>query len=138
MRISDWSSDVCSSDLEGETPESGVCREAEEEAGCKISALHPIGTFLATPGGSSESVAIYCGRVDSEGVGGIHGLDHEDEDIRVLPMGRLEALDRLAAGAIVNLPAVAALQWLALNHTELLRIWKSSTARFWEFARPRL
>lgn len=109
---------------EGETPEAVVCREAEEEAGCKVSALHPIGTFMATPGGSSESVAIYCGRVDSEGVGGIHGLDHEDEDIRVLPLGRLEALDRLAAGAIVNLPAVAALQWLALNHTELLRIWK--------------
>src|SRR3546814_9530187 len=54
---------------EGETPDSVVCCEAEEEAGCKVSALHPIGTFLATYGGSSESVAIYCGRVERAGVG---------------------------------------------------------------------
>jgi len=42
----------------------------------------------------------------------------------VLVLSRQEALDRLAAGAVSNLIAVAALQWLALNYTELLRIWK--------------
>src|SRR3546814_10952379 len=88
MRISDWSSDVCSSDLAagvnpwlvevvagiieaGETPADVVQREAVEEAGCSVTALHPIGTFFVTPGGSSETVAIYCGRTDSSGAGGI-------------------------------------------------------------------
>lgn len=109
---------------EGESPEEVVRREAVEEAGRRIVALHPIGTFLATPGGSTETVTLFCGRCDSRGAGGIHGLDHEHEDIRVLTLSRPEALERLAAGAITNMPAVVALQWLALNYTELLRIWK--------------
>ncbi|GAB4392498.1 MAG: NUDIX domain-containing protein [Kiloniellaceae bacterium] len=108
----------------GEVPEEVVRREAMEEAGCTVSDLHPIGRFLATPGGSSETVAIYCGRVDSRGAGGVHGLDHEHEDIRVLPLDRREALAFLAQGRVTNLIAVAALQWLALNHTEIMRIWK--------------
>ena len=109
---------------EGETPEAVVRRESVEEAGCTVTELHPIGTFLPTPGGSSETMTLFCGRCDSRGLGGIHGLDHEQEDIRVLTLGRQEALDRLAAGDIVNLPAVVALQWLALNHTRLRSIWK--------------
>ncbi|MGD1877619.1 MAG: NUDIX domain-containing protein [Kiloniellaceae bacterium] len=108
----------------GETADAVARRETEEEAGIAVSALHPIGSYLATPGGSSETLTLFCGRIDSEGAGGIHGLDHEHEDIRVLPLSRQEALDRLAAGAITNLTAVVALQWLALNHTELMRIWK--------------
>jgi ADP-ribose pyrophosphatase len=109
---------------EGETPETVVRREAEEEAGCTIGALHPIGCYLATPGGSSETLTIYCGQVDSVGAGGIHGLDHEHEDIRVLPMSRAEALEKMAQGGVTNLTAAVALQWLALNYTELMRIWK--------------
>ena len=109
---------------EGETPEAVVRREAEEEAGCTVGALHPIGCYLATPGGSSETLTIFCGRVDSRGAGGVHGLDHEDEDIRVLPMSRAEALEKMAAGKVTNLTAAVALQWLALNYTELMRIWK--------------
>lgn len=108
----------------GEEPEAVVRREAEEEAGCTVGDLLPIGRFLATPGGSSETVMIYCGRVDSQGAGGVHGLDHEHEDIRVLPLDRAEALARLAAGGVTNLIAAAALQWLALNHTEVMRIWE--------------
>ncbi len=108
----------------GETPEDVVRREAVEEAGCTVSDLHLIGRYLASPGGSSESLTLYCGRIDSAGAGGIHGLDHEHEDIRVLPLDRQAALERLAAGEISNLFTVAALQWLALNHTEIMSIWR--------------
>jgi len=108
----------------GESPEEVVRREAVEEAGCTVGELYPIGRYLATPGGSSETLTVFCGRTDSRKAGGIHGLDHEHEDIRVLPLSRTEALERLARGEITNLTAVAALQWLALNHTELMRIWK--------------
>jgi len=107
-----------------ETAEGVAQREAEEEAGCRVSAMAPIGRYLATPGGSSETVAIFCGRVDSSNAGGIFGLDHEQEDIRVLSISRQEALEKLAEGGITNLIAVVALQWLALNYTELVRIWK--------------
>lgn len=109
---------------EGETPETVVRREAVEEAGCTVTALHPIGTFIPSPGACTETVAVFCGRTDSRGAGGIHGLDHEHEDIRVLVLSREEAVARVAGGAITNLPAVVALQWLALNYTKLRSIWK--------------
>ncbi len=108
----------------GETAEEVVRREAIEEAGCEITDLEPIGRFLATPGGSSESLTLFCARVDASAAGGIHGLEHEGEDIRVLPLAREEALRRLAEGAICNFTAVVGLQWLALNYTRIMRIWK--------------
>lgn len=107
----------------GETAPEVVRREAVEEAGCQIQDLEPIGTFFMTPGGSSETVAMFCGKVDSEGVGGIHGLAEEDEDIKVTVMPTDQALDRLAAGDIVNCTTVICLQWLALNRTRLRRTW---------------
>jgi ADP-ribose pyrophosphatase len=123
--VDPWLIEIVAGIIEaGETPEAVVRREAVEEAGCSVSDLHPIGSFLPTPGGSSETVALFCGRTDSRGAGGIHGLDHEHEDIRVLALSRQEALERLAAGGITNMPAVVALQWLALNYTELRSIWK--------------
>ena len=54
----------------GETPEELARREALEEAGCVIADLLPIATFLTSPGATTETVRLFCGRVDSEGVGG--------------------------------------------------------------------
>ncbi|WP_299622747.1 NUDIX domain-containing protein [Pelagibius sp.] len=108
----------------GETAEAVVRREAMEEAGCEISALEPIGRYLVSPGGSSETLTLFCGRVDASAAGGLHGLEHEGEDIRVLPLPRPQALKLLSEGAIANFTAVVALQWLALNCTEIVRIWK--------------
>ena len=59
---------------EGETAEQVAYREALEEAGCEITELEEIMRFYTTPGGSSERITLYCGRVDSSGVGGVHGL----------------------------------------------------------------
>lgn len=98
-------------------------REAIEEAGCEIDLLEPIGAFLMSQGGSTETVAVFCGRIDSAGAGGIHGLDHEGEDIRVLVLPTDEALERLQSGGIVNATAAIALQWLALNRDRLRAEW---------------
>ena len=120
-----WLIEVVAGIIEpGEAPEEVVRREAVEEAGCEVLDLHFIGRYLTTPGGSSESIHLYCGRFDSRGAGGIHGLDHEHEDIRVLPLTRQEALERLAAGQVTNLICAAALQWLALNYTAMVSKWK--------------
>ena len=40
-------------------------REAKEEANCELLDLIPILETLVSPGGTSESVALYCGRIDS-------------------------------------------------------------------------
>ena len=107
----------------GEAPEDVARREAVEEAGVTLLALEKVQTILATPGGSSESCVLYCGRADLRGAGGIHGLPEEHEDIRVLVMPVAEALDMLAAGKIENATAVILLQWMALNRARLRRIW---------------
>lgn len=107
----------------GESPADVVRREAIEEAGCAIGALEPIGEILPTPGGSSEILYMFCGRCDSDGLGGLHGLDHEHEDIRAFVVPADEALDMLAAGRVRNGNAVISLQWLALNRERLRRLW---------------
>jgi ADP-ribose pyrophosphatase len=107
----------------GEAPEEVVRREALEEAGCAVTALEAIGTVMPSPGGSSEILHLYCGRVDSEGVGGLHGLEHEHEDIRAFTLPLDAALERLARGEIVNGNAVMTLQWLALHRARLKKLW---------------
>jgi ADP-ribose pyrophosphatase len=42
-------------------------RAAEEEAGRKLDDLVPIATYLASPGGTSETCKLYCARIDSRG-----------------------------------------------------------------------
>lgn len=119
-----WQSEVIAGIIdEGETPEAVAHREAQEEAGCTIRDLVRICHYLVSPGGSSETVQLYCGRVDSTGVGGIHGLPEEHEDIRVevVPFG--EARERLLAGRFGNAPTIIALQWLILNRDMLRARW---------------
>lgn len=109
----------------GEDPEAVVRREAVEESGCEVGELVPIGTFLMSPGASSETLAMFCGRVDSAGAGGLHGLDHECEDIRCFVLPAEEALRRVMACPCPNANTVIALQWLMLNRDDLRRRWGS-------------
>jgi len=39
--------------------------------------------FLVRPGGATESVALFCGRVDTAHASGVHGASEEGEDIKV-------------------------------------------------------
>ena len=108
---------------ENETPESVARREAREEAGALVGTLLPICRYLVSPGGASESVTVYCGRVDSRTLGGIHGLPEENEDIRVNVRPFAQAMDDLSTGRITNAVSIIALQWLALNRDRLRRDW---------------
>lgn len=108
----------------GETPEAVVRREAVEEAGCELEELVPVGTYYVTPGGASERIHLYCGRVDASGVGGVHGLPEEGEDIRVLTPTFDEAWAMLERGEIRVATPLIALQWLALNRQALRARWR--------------
>ncbi len=113
---------------DGETAEDVARRETVEEAGCEVTDIVPVMDVFTTPGGSSERIAIFVGRVNTQGVGGIHGLADEGEDIRVFTESLDAALARLANGGIVNLIAIAALQWLALNREEIRARWLAGDA----------
>jgi ADP-ribose pyrophosphatase len=53
--------------------------------------------------------------VDSKGLGGIHGLADENEDIRVLVVDAEEAFAWVREGRIRSSATIIALQWLQLN-----------------------
>lgn len=108
----------------GETPEDVVRREALEEAGCELSELLLAYHYLVSPGGTSEQTSFYAARVNTEGLGGIHGLDHEHEDIKVHVLKRSEALGMLESGKINNAVTIIGLQWLALNYRDLQTRWR--------------
>lgn len=111
---------------EGETTEDVVKREAVEEAGCTITELMPICDYLVSPGGTSEMISLYCGRVDATGVGGIHGLDEENEDIKVTAIPYHDALSLLDSGKINSASPIMAMQWLALNRQRIRTLWTGS------------
>lgn len=99
-------------------------RETHEEAGCVLTDIVPVCEYLISPGGASETITLYCGRVDASRAGGIHGLPEEHEDIRVHVLPRGEAMALLAKGAIYSATPIIALQWLELHYQELLARWR--------------
>jgi len=107
----------------GETPEEVVRREAVEEANCQIEALIHIYDYFVSPGGTSECISLFCGKVDATGAGGLYGLAAEEEDIRVTVVPFAEAIEQLHAGKINSAAPIIALQWLQLNHAQLRARW---------------
>jgi len=119
-----WVTEIVAGIIEdGESPEDVVRRESVEEAGLEVGEIVPIADYLVSPGGTSETMVLFCGRMDLTNAGGIHGLDHEQEDIRVLPVPRKEAMDWLNEGRINNSMTLIALQWLMLNVEDLRKRW---------------
>jgi ADP-ribose pyrophosphatase len=103
----------------GESTREVALRETEEEAGCSIQELELITRYHVSPGAVNELCTLYCGLVDSDGVGGIHGLADENEDIRVLVVDAEEAFGWVREGKIRSSPAVIALLWLELNQARI-------------------
>ncbi|MBK1698696.1 NUDIX domain-containing protein [Rhodovibrio salinarum] len=115
-----WQIEVVAGIIEAnEDPDDVARREADEESGLHLQELIPISHYLATPGGSSETIRLYCGLIDATNAGGLHGLDHENEDIHARAMAFDAAFDLLGQGPADNAPTVMALYWLALNQTRL-------------------
>lgn len=107
---------------DGERNEDVARREVREEAGCDIQEMVPITRYLVSPGGTSESMTLFCARVDSRDMGGIFGLDAEHEDIRVIVVPADDAI-AMIGGRAANSMTIIALQWLALNRERLRKAW---------------
>jgi ADP-ribose pyrophosphatase len=108
---------------EGETATEVAYREALEEAGCEILELMEIQQFYTTPGGCSERITLFCGRVNSHSVGGVHGLTEEDEDIKVSAIQFADAFQMLEDGKIESGIPIIAIQWLYIHRDQLRARW---------------
>jgi len=106
-----------------ETAEQVVRREALEEAGIEVGKMVPITSYYPSSGGCSEKLDVFAGCVDASKAGGVHGLDYEDEDIRVQVMTREHAYQLVKEGKFENGATIIALQWLELNYLDLQSNW---------------
>ncbi|ABS64598.1 NUDIX hydrolase [Parvibaculum lavamentivorans DS-1] len=104
---------------EGETPPEVAAREAWEEAGCRIGEPVPISTVWSSPGGYGERSWLYTAKTDLAGIGGIHGLADEHEDIRAVVVGLDEAQAAIADGRIQDAKTILMIQWLVLNKSSI-------------------
>jgi ADP-ribose pyrophosphatase len=110
--------------IEGnESPEQLARREALEEAGVEILDLAAVCSCFMSPGGSSEIVHVFIGRIDARDAGGVFGLPDEGEDIKVhvLPFAKLQAW--LDEGRLRVASTLLAAQWLARHHAALRAHW---------------
>jgi len=104
---------------EGETPESVARRELLEEACINPYHLEFICDFLSSPGGSDEKLYLFCALSDLSKAGGIHGLQDENEDIRLHCFAAKDVFAELLNGRFNNAAALICLQWLQMNRERL-------------------
>lgn len=99
-------------------------REVREEAGLEITQLHPIRSYLPSPGGSSERMHLFCATTDLRTAEGYFGQANEHEDIRlrVLPLSQVLAALHSETNepcVIDNAATIISLQWLQLYGAQL-------------------
>lgn len=105
---------------EGEDAPTCARREALEEAGVQLGALEPLGAVYASPGVSTERIALYLApyaRTDRVGDGG--GLDHEQEHITVLEVPLAELWSKLEGGELTDLKSFTLVYALKARRPEL-------------------
>jgi len=104
----------------GETPEAAIVREAEEEAGLRLSKLEPVVTAWPSPGVSAERSSLFLAAYSaSDRVGAGGGLVDEHEAITVEELSLPELAVMADAGRIADLKTLALVLALRLRRPEL-------------------
>lgn len=125
--FSSWQLEIVAGlvDHPGESLEDLARREAKEEAGMDIlGTLVPVHRFMPSSGACTELVDVFCGRVDARDAGGIHGVAHEHEDIKVVVLSYRDAMKLVRDDKIGNGLTTLALYWLAAHRAKLRRAWR--------------
>ncbi|WP_249976487.1 NUDIX domain-containing protein [Vreelandella olivaria] len=118
--VSPWKLELVAGLVEkGETLAEVARREAQEEAGCHVGQLTQLHTYYPSPGACNERVTLFCGLVDTQGLGGVHGLDEENEDIRVHVVAFPTVWELLEQGKLDNAMCLIALYWLVGQRASL-------------------
>lgn len=98
----------------GESDEEAARREALEEGGVTLTALHRIGAFYPSTGALTEYLVSYIGIADlPDEVSGLAGVAEEGEDIRVFTLPFDAAMAHLDVGEVENATLMISLLQLA-------------------------
>lgn len=104
----------------GENPETTVRREALEEAGLELGALHPVQGYYPSPGAQAEYITSFVGIADLPALDTrLGGLADEHEDIRSHVIGFDRLMELLDSGELDNAPLILSVMWLAMNRDRL-------------------
>ncbi|MGD9637904.1 MAG: NUDIX domain-containing protein [Alphaproteobacteria bacterium] len=123
-----WINETVAGIIEPGEPEIEVARrETLEEAGLDVLELTPVLKFLSSPGGCSESISLFYGRVDSSKAPQFAGLESENEDIKIIVMPLKKALSLLKKNHFKDALSIISMQWLALNHKKLKKTFVKNT-----------
>ena len=121
---SPWLVEVIAGMIDPGLDAEAVChKEAQEEAGIELKHLTKVCSYLSSPGGTTERLELFLAQTDSTVAHGIHGVENEAEDIKVLRVPRLEAKEWLETGVIDNAAAIIILQHFFLHEQVILKEW---------------
>ncbi len=101
-------------------------RECEEEIGAAVEDIFEVLTYLPSPGAVSETITLYCGRVDSSKLPKVAGNADEGEYIRISTLTLPELAEGLESGRFENSLMLIAAQWLLLNREKVQNRWTGS------------
>jgi len=97
-----------------------VLREMQEETGLAPTSIEYICNYMASPGGCTEKLHVYCAIADlSDCHGGVSGLETEGEDIRLLVIPADDVFAEIYSGRFNNAATMIGLQWLQMRRPKL-------------------
>jgi ADP-ribose pyrophosphatase len=108
---------------EGESPEQVSIRESQEEIGCTPSELIKIAGFYTSPGGNSEWIHLYIGKISVDELAESGGLDEEGEDIKIIVVPASDVPYMLSTGEVRSAIAIIGLQWFVMNRENIRQEW---------------
>lgn len=106
-----------------ESPEQVTIRESQEEIGCSPSELIKISNFYTSPGGITEWVHLYIGKISVQEIGQTGGLEEEGEDINVTVVPASDVPYMLSTGEVRSAIAIVGLQWFVMNRENIRQQW---------------
>jgi nudix-type nucleoside diphosphatase (YffH/AdpP family) len=108
--------EVCAGQLDGDDAETCARKEAVEETGYPVvGELIKAFDCFASPGSVTERLILFVGFVDTAADGAGGGLHEEGEDIEVLRLPFVKALQMVESGEIADAKTILLLQYAALK-----------------------
>jgi len=107
--------EACAGKLDRDDPETCARKEAVEETGYTVGRLEKAYDCFMSPGSVTERLTLYVGLIEGAPQGKGGGLKDEGEDIEVVRMPFVAALEMIETGEIADAKTILLLNYVALK-----------------------